>query len=253
VLVGSETGSIHDLDMSVFDGYSAIIEGLIGRRFDDLAMILVLDDEVQPDYRYLGPEIEHFLPDAAYEVYVDEPAEPDLDRYDGVVISGSTASAYDESEADWIDPQERLVRRCVEADVPLLGICFGHQLVNQALGGRVEADRRRATFVEMTRLADDAVLEGVNEVVPVLHADLVVERGTGMVTTASTDYNENFCTRHESAPVWSVQFHPEFTERVADRSSDWSPGAHSFADCNADSVLTNFAELCASDEEVRSL
>ena len=59
VLVGSETGSIYNLDMGVFDGYSTTIEGLIGRRFDDLAMILVLDDELQPDYRYRGPEIEH--------------------------------------------------------------------------------------------------------------------------------------------------------------------------------------------------
>lgn len=216
-------------------------------------MILVLDDEVQPDYRYLGPEIEYFLPDPVYEVYVNEPVDPDLDRYDGVVISGSTASAYDESEADWIDPQERLVRRCIDESVPLLGICFGHQLVNQALGGRVEQDRRRATFVEMTRLADDAVLAGVNSVVPVLHSDLVVDRGDKMVTTASTEYNENFCTRHESAPVWSVQFHPEFTERVVDRPSDWSPGAYSFADCNANKVLSNFAEICASGSDEHSL
>lgn len=212
-------------------------------------MILVLDDEVQPDYRYLGPEIEHFLPDADYEVYVEDPADPDLDEYDGVVISGSTASAYDEEEDDWITPQEELVRHCVREEIPLLGICFGHQLINQALGGRVESDRRRATFVEMEKIGTDRVLDGVNDIVPVLHADLVVERGEGMVATARTDYNENFCTRHESAPIWSVQFHPEFTERVVDRPSDWDAGDHSFEECNATKVLSNFAELCSELRE----
>lgn len=207
-------------------------------------MILVLDDEVQPDYRYLGPEIARILPESEYRVYVDDPFDPDLDAYDGVVVSGSTASAYDESEADWIDPQSRLIRRCVDAGVPLLGICFGHQLVNLVLGGSVESDRRRATFVEMEQTADDAVLDGVEPVVPVLHADLVTERGRGMVTTARTAYSENFCTRHRSAPVWTVQFHPEFTSRVADNPSDWDPGDYSFDDCNATRVLENFAARC---------
>lgn len=207
-------------------------------------MILVLDDEVRSDYRYLAPEIEHFLPTAEYEVYVDEPFEPDLGAYDGVVISGSTASAYDEAEVDWIEPQTELVRRCVRENVPLLGVCFGHQLVNQALGGRVVGDQRRATFVEMEQVADDRVLDGVDDVVPVLHADLVAERGEGMIATARTDYSENFCTRHESAPIWTVQFHPEFTERVVDNPDDWDPGEHSFEECNATRVLSNFANVC---------
>ena len=49
-------------------------------------MILVLDLEVQPDYRYLGPEIAHHLSgETEYRVFVDDPVQPDLDRYDGVV------------------------------------------------------------------------------------------------------------------------------------------------------------------------
>ncbi|MGM0591619.1 MAG: type 1 glutamine amidotransferase [Halobacteriota archaeon] len=209
-------------------------------------MILVLDDEVRTDYRYLAPEIVHFLDEAEYHVYADDPDEPELADYDGVVISGSTASAYDADHADWIRPQEQLVRDCVDHNVPLLGICFGHQLVNQALGGTVENDRRRATFVEMESLAADEMLTGVEPVVPVLHADLVTEAGDDMIATARTDYSQNFCTRHASAPVWTVQFHPEFTERVADRPSDWDPGTHSFDECNATRVLENFESACTT-------
>ncbi|WP_266081093.1 type 1 glutamine amidotransferase [Haladaptatus caseinilyticus] len=207
-------------------------------------MILVLDDEVQPEYRYLAPEIERLLPDAEYEIYVEDPFEPDLDEYEGIVISGSTASVYDDAEADWVDPQVELVRRCLREEVPLLGICFGHQLINRALGGRVTSDRRRATFVEMNQVATDPILEGVADHVPVLHADIVAERGDGMIATARTEYSENFCTRHESAPIWSVQFHPEFTERVVDRPDDWSSGEHTFEDITATEVLSNFATIC---------
>lgn len=206
-------------------------------------MILVLDNEIDPDYRYLAPEIARLLPDSEYEVFVDEPTQPSLDAYDGVVLSGSTASVYDETHADWVQPQCELVERCIESEVPLLGVCFGHQLVNLALGGAVERRHRRATFVELDH-DGDGVLSGVTPPVPALHADLVTALGEGMEATGRTDYDEYFCSRHADAPLWTVQFHPEFTERVSDRPSDWSDGEHSFAECNATRVLDNFARRC---------
>lgn len=207
-------------------------------------MILVLDDEVRPDYRYLGPEIVHFLDDAEYRVYAENATMPDLAAYDGIVLSGSTASVYDPDHADWVATQSDLVHRCLSGEVPLLGICFGHQLVNQALGGTVEADGRRATFVEMELVTSDPLLEGVEPLVPVLHSDLVTEPGEGLAVVASTSYNEAFCTRHESSPLWTVQFHPEFTERVSDRPSDWDPGDGSFDASTATRVLSNFESFC---------
>jgi GMP synthase (glutamine-hydrolysing) len=207
-------------------------------------MILVLDDEIQPDYRYLGPEIARLLPESDYQIYVNDTAIPDLDMYAGVVISGSTASVY-ENDYPWLDDQIQLIETCIERRIPLLGICFGHQLINAALGGAVEEDHRRSTFVEMIdQCADDAVLEGVEPVVPVLHSDLVLEAGENMQATATTEYSDYFCTRHVDAPVWTVQFHPEFTERVKDQPSDWTDGIHSFEECNASQVLSNFATEC---------
>lgn len=208
-------------------------------------MILVLDNEVKPDYRYLAPEIVDFLPDAEYRVFVDDPTLPDLDQYDGIVLTGSTASVYDEEHADWVDTQSTLVRQCIDEGKPTLGVCFGHQLVNAALGGTVERDSRRATFVEMDHDGDD-VLSDVNSVVPALHADIVTELGENMETTARTAYSDHFCTQHANAPLWTVQFHPEFTERVKDRPSDWSDGGYAFTDSNAVRVLENFAAVCES-------
>jgi GMP synthase (glutamine-hydrolysing) len=210
-------------------------------------MIGVLDTEVKPDYRYLGPEIAHHLPNADYRVFVDDPTLPDLHNLDGIVLSGSTASVYENNHDGWLKSEMAIVERCIEEKLPLLGICFGHQVVNVALGGTVKPDRRRATFVEMDYDDDDAVLKGVGPVVPVLHADLVTELGKGMQSTASTDYNAHFCARHRESPLWTVQFHPEFTVRVADKPSDFDPGEYSFDQTNAVRVLQNFADVCEQD------
>ncbi len=208
-------------------------------------MILVLDLEVQPKYRYLGPEIARLLPsETEYREFVDEPVQPDLDAYDGVVLSGSTASVYDDGHDSWLEPATELIQRCHDRSLPLLGICFGHQLIHQALGGVVEEDRRRATFVEMESTDDDIVLADLEGVVPVLHADLVVEPADELITTARTEYNDHFCSSHATAPIWTVQFHPEFTERVKDEPSDWASGDRSFDDANATRVLENFDRYC---------
>lgn len=207
-------------------------------------MILILDTEVQSDYRYLGPEIQHHTPGPTeYRAFVDDPTVPELSAVDGVILSGSTASVYDrEQHSPWLEREFDIIRQCVADRIPLLGICFGHQAVNVALGGKVVEATRRATFVEMERTQADEILDGVSEVVPVLHADLVTELGDKMVQTASTDYNEYFCSRHSEAPVWTVQFHPEFTERVSDRPSDWAPGAYRFEEVRTTQVFQNFRE-----------
>lgn len=205
-------------------------------------LVLVLDNETDPDHRYLGRAIAERLPGAEYRVYVDDPGSVPLDGVEGVVLSGSTASVYDEEA--WMAPQRELVGACVEREVPLLGICFGHQLVNDALGGTVEFDRRRVGLVRMTDYETDGVLAGVEPVVPVVHGDVVVERGEGMEAVGEAGYDPNFCTRHESAPVWTVQFHPEFRRAFVDELPSWSQGPHEWAACNAVRTLDNFAALC---------
>src|SRR5690606_24036163 len=55
---------------------------------------------------------------------------------EGWLITGSRHGAYEEH--DWLPPLEDLIRAIREAKRPLVGICFGHQIVAQALGGRVE-------------------------------------------------------------------------------------------------------------------
>jgi GMP synthase (glutamine-hydrolysing) len=72
------------------------------------------------------------------------PALGDPRRYDLVIILGSDDSAYDDS-VPWVAHEFEYARRAVESEVPILGICFGAQMLARALGG----DVRRAAEPEV--------------------------------------------------------------------------------------------------------
>ena len=64
----------------------------------------------------------------------------DVNTCDAYLITGSKASCYD--DIDWIHRLKRFVRDCWEREIKLLGICFGHQLIAEALGGTVEKSHK---------------------------------------------------------------------------------------------------------------
>lgn len=79
----------------------------------------------------LGPEVQLLVHDVQ-----GGPVPEDPTGFDGWLISGSAQSTYD--DLPWIAPTERFLRALVDRNVPTVAICFGHQLLAQALGGRVE-------------------------------------------------------------------------------------------------------------------
>ena len=108
------------------------------------------------------------------------------------------------------------VVRELGADVPILGVCLGHQAIGAAYGGRVV----RATRVmhgKLSRLVHDGsgIFAGVPSPVRVMrYHSLIVERATlpaALEVTASAEDapDEIHALRHRAYPVWGVQFHPE--------------------------------------------
>lgn len=208
-------------------------------------MLLVMENEVDPDCRYFVRAMRTFLPDHEVYDYVTEGGQPSLSGVDGVIIAGSTAGVYERDEYPWMETEAGFVRELVERRIPTLGVCFGHQLANYALGGAVE---HLGLTNELVRadLEDDPLFEGVSPIVPAIHGDHVVEIGDGMEPIASTAYNEYFATRHRDAPLWTTQFHPEFTGELLPKIRDdfgWHENELSFDDVSSARVFENFAEL----------
>lgn len=213
-------------------------------------MILVLENEVEHEFRGLAHEITRLTPEGRYYDFIADPHGVDLDVVDGVIFTGSTAHIYESGNEEWIDPATQLVNECIDAAIPVLGVCFGHQLVNAALGGTVEPDEERTRLVELTEYENTGVLAGINPVVPVLHGDVVTESGAGLRVIGQTTYDPQFCTAHETAPAWTVQFHPEFTMDFAaqwETEIEFSTDGYSWDQVNSPRVFTTFAEICLED------
>jgi GMP synthase (glutamine-hydrolysing) len=137
---------------------------------------------------------------------------PNADAITGIVITGSHAMvterlAWSEYTAHWL-------RSAVAADVPILGICYGHQLLAHALGGEVGDNPNGREFgtVDVRLHADgDPLLSALPAKVQVhvSHAQSVrkLPRGARVLATTAKDTHAAIAF----APrVWGVQFHPEF-------------------------------------------
>lgn len=126
-----------------------------------------------------------------------------LDAADGWLITGSKHGAYEDH--DWIPPLEDLIRKIKAAGQPLVGVCFGHQIIAQALGGKVEkfsggwsVGRTEYDFGDET-LALNA-----------WHQDQVTELPEGAEVIASTDFCANAALVYGDQ-ILTIQPHPEFT------------------------------------------
>ena len=142
----------------------------------------------------------------------------DINKWDAFLITGSPAGAYDDFE--WIAPLEELIRSIVRAGKPLVGICFGHQIIAQALGGKVvKSDKGWGIGVRDVALHDEgppiASKNNTSLSLIYFHQDQVIEPPQGATVFAGDD----FCpiagyTIGDS--VLTFQGHPEFTPELAE-------------------------------------
>lgn len=136
-----------------------------------------------------------------------------IDECDGYLTTGSRFSVYD--PLPWIEALEAFLLKLWEAKKPLVGICFGHQLIARALGGEVERSEKgwgvgvsfnqvvqRKTWMDPWQDKLDLVVS---------HQDQVVELPAEAEVLVKSDFCEYYVVQYDDHFL-SIQGHPEFSK-----------------------------------------
>ncbi len=136
----------------------------------------------------------------------------------GVIITGSPAMVT--ACEPWSLRVETWITHLIDQDIPILGICYGHQLLAQALGGKVgfhPLGREIGTVpIELTEHSRNDPLFSLTPTqfyANVTHAQSVVKLPPNSVLLGKNDYEPIQAFRYQDN-VWGVQFHPEFTSDI---------------------------------------
>jgi len=140
---------------------------------------------------------------------------PDPAGLEAILITGSSAGVYD--DLDWIAPLERFVGAAYEAGVPTVGVCFGHQLIAQALGGTVRKSERGWGIGchVYDVMPNNGVIDGEKIAIACSHQDQVIEPPAGATTILRSTFTPHAGLLYANGTTLSVQPHPEFTAAFA--------------------------------------
>ena len=180
-----ETGRPPGVLAETFGDYPAMLERMLGDGFD-LKTYDVAEGEL-PD----GP--------GAHGAYL---------------ITGSPAGVYD--PLPWIPPLLDFIRAA--KDRKMVGVCFGHQAMAEALGGRVEkSDKGWGIGLHRYRIEKHEPWMGPEKeiAIPVSHQDQVVVQPPGTAIFASSGFTPYAALEWTDRPAISFQFHPEFSPAFA--------------------------------------
>lgn len=139
---------------------------------------------------------------------------PAPSEIEAVLITGSPAGVYDADP--WIAPLMEFIRSAAADRVPQVGICFGHQILAEALGGKVIKSEKgwgvgRHTY-EMRTCPDWTEGDCPAAIsVPVSHQDQVVALPPGASVIAASEFTPFAGLDYGETPAMSFQCHPEFS------------------------------------------
>lgn len=150
---------------------------------------------------------------ASVDVRIENP--PDLRDTAAVIITGSPANVP--HREPWMLRTEAWLRDVVPTGIPVFGICFGHQILAQALGGEVVKNPRGREIgtIRIEKLVDDILFDGLPSTFEanVTHIDTVARLPPGAVGLARSPLEDYHAIRF-SPTCYGVQFHPELDAEI---------------------------------------
>jgi GMP synthase-like glutamine amidotransferase len=145
----------------------------------------------------------------------DGAAFPDPARLEGIIVTGSAAGVYDNHLA-WMEPLRAFIRAAYAAKTPMLGVCFGHQIMADALGGDVRKSEKgwglgRHVYEVRSRpafLATDADALAI----ACSHQDQVIAPPGEADVFLASEFTPNAGLLYRNGAAISLQPHPEFDD-----------------------------------------
>ncbi|WP_055047791.1 type 1 glutamine amidotransferase [Devosia sp. A16] len=139
---------------------------------------------------------------------------PDATKLDGILITGSAAGVYD--DYPWLEPLRAFIRSAYAANTPMLGICFGHQIMADALGGDVRKSEKgwglgRHTYAVKSRpgfLSTDLPALSI----ACSHQDQVLVPPREAEVFLGSEFTPNAGLVYANGKALSLQPHPEFRD-----------------------------------------
>ncbi|MEX2518355.1 MAG: type 1 glutamine amidotransferase [Paracoccaceae bacterium] len=149
---------------------------------------------------------------------------------DGWLISGSKHGVYEDHV--WIPPLKDFIRAIVASGRPLIGVCFGHQIMAEALGGRAEKSAKGwglgPTAYEIVARPEWMRDAPAHFTIPAVHQDQVTTAPPDATRVATSPFCENAALVYgdpETPYAISIQPHPEFTASFARKLIETRRGA----------------------------
>ncbi|OUD11721.1 glutamine amidotransferase [Thioflexithrix psekupsensis] len=139
----------------------------------------------------------------------------------GIVITGSNAMVTDREI--WSEKTAEWLRQAIEANYPVLGICYGHQLIAHAMGGRVDYNPKgyEIGVIQIELMAEaknDLLFNHLSSSLMAysVHAQTVIDLPNHAVILARNAHDNHQAFRIGQC-CWGVQFHPEFNAEITRR------------------------------------
>lgn len=187
-------------------------------------IVIVKTGEPVPSVRERRGEFHDLVREAIGDAWrgsyaVTDPREPAPlpapDSAAAFVITGSAANVP--HREPWMLRAEAWLREVVAAGAPTFGICFGHQILAQALGGEVQKNPRGREIgtLAIQAFERDPIFDGIDPTfhANVTHIDTVVRLPPGAVSLARSPMEDNHAIRFTET-CYGVQFHPEIDADV---------------------------------------
>jgi GMP synthase (glutamine-hydrolysing) len=175
--------------------------------------------EFSEKIRLFREGIEREVAEAGVEAEYIEPLFPEtfsrIDEFTHLIISGSEASAMDESL--WTEELTRLIRLFVEKNKKILGICYGHQFLARALCGKQCLYKLPLPEYGYSKISlkENRLFQNIkNPVVLQLHYDAVRNLPADFEIIAENETSVQ-AFQYKGMDVFGVQFHPEFDQTAA--------------------------------------